>query len=106
MQLENRTLGRTGFVVSPLGLSTGGGGLSAKEVERAFDRGFRYFYWGTLRAAPFAEGVKNLATRHRSEMVTVVQTYTRAGMLMRGSVERALRKLGLEYTDLLLLGWW
>jgi aryl-alcohol dehydrogenase-like predicted oxidoreductase len=106
MQFQNRTLGRTGLLVSPLGLSTGGGGLPAREVERAFERGLRYFYWGTLRASPFAEGVRNLAKKHRNEMVTVVQSYTRAAMLMRGSLERALSKLGLEYTDLLLLGWW
>jgi aryl-alcohol dehydrogenase-like predicted oxidoreductase len=39
-------------------------------------------------------------------MVVVVQTYTRLAWMMRGSLERALRKLGTEYADLLLLGWW
>ena len=40
------------------------------------------------------------------ELVVVVQTYTRVASLMRASLERALRKLGIEQADLLLLGWW
>jgi aryl-alcohol dehydrogenase-like predicted oxidoreductase len=100
------TLGRTGLTVSRIGLATGGGALPAAEVERAFERGINYFYWGTLRAKKFGEGLRNVARTHRSEIVVVVQTYTRVGSLMAGSLERALRRLGLDHTDLLLLGWW
>jgi aryl-alcohol dehydrogenase-like predicted oxidoreductase len=83
-----------------------GPGLEARDVERAFERGINYLYWGSLRAAPFGRGIANLARRHRSEMVVVVQTYSRVGWMMRGSLERALRELGTDYADFLLLGWW
>jgi aryl-alcohol dehydrogenase-like predicted oxidoreductase len=106
MAFQNRKLGRTGLTVSPLGLATGGGTLPAKEVERAYERGIRTFYWGTMRAAPFGKGIRTLARTHRSDMNLVVQTYTRSGALMRGSLEGALKKLGADYTDLLLMGWW
>jgi aryl-alcohol dehydrogenase-like predicted oxidoreductase len=106
MKFTNRPLGRTGLTVSPLGLATGAGTLPAREVERAFDRGINYFYWGTYRAAPFAEGVRHLVPRHRDEMRIVVQTYTRAASLMKGSLERAVKKLGTDHADFLLLGWW
>jgi aryl-alcohol dehydrogenase-like predicted oxidoreductase len=100
---ERTTLGRTGLATSRLGL---GPGLEARDVERAFERGINYVYWGSLREPRFGRGIANVARRHRSEMLLVVQTYTRLAWMMRGSLERALRKLGTEYADLLLLGWW
>jgi aryl-alcohol dehydrogenase-like predicted oxidoreductase len=106
MHFTTRSLGRTGITVSPLGLATGMDALPPREVERAFERGIRYFYWGTRRGSAFGKGVRAIARHHRDEITTVVQTYTRAGSLMRGSLERALRKFGIEYTDVLLLGWW
>jgi aryl-alcohol dehydrogenase-like predicted oxidoreductase len=39
-------------------------------------------------------------------MVVAIQSYTRAGWMMRGSVERALRELEIDHVDLLCLGWW
>lgn len=106
MPFTTRTLGRTALSVSPLGLAPGRGELPAREVERAFDRGIRYFYWGSLRAAPFGEGVRTLARRHREEMTIVVQSYSRFASLLKGSFEAALRKLAVDRADVLLLGWW
>jgi aryl-alcohol dehydrogenase-like predicted oxidoreductase len=106
MPFSPRTLGRTGLTVSPLGLAPGRGTLPAREVERAFERGFRYFYWGTLRAKPFGEGLREVARQHRDEIAIAVQTYTRAASLMRMSVERALRKLSVDHAELLVLSWW
>jgi predicted aldo/keto reductase-like oxidoreductase len=100
---EKTTLGRTGLRTSRIGL---GPGIEAKDVERAFERGINYLYWGSVRKPAFGQGIANLAPKHRAEMVVVVQTYTRVAWMMRGSLERALRKLRIEYTDFLLLGWW
>lgn len=99
------TLGSTGLQVSPLGLSASYG-ISGKDVEHAFECGINYLYWGSFRTSGFGQAIKKLAATHREEMVTVVQTYTRIGMLMKSSLESALRSLGIEYTDILLLGWW
>jgi aryl-alcohol dehydrogenase-like predicted oxidoreductase len=100
---EKTKLGRTGLETSRLGL---GPGVEAVDVERAFERGINYLYWGSIRKPGFGAGIANLAPKHRAQMIVVVQSYTRAGWMMRGSLERALKKLRIEYTDFLLLGWW
>jgi aryl-alcohol dehydrogenase-like predicted oxidoreductase len=103
--LGRRTLGRTGLEVSPIGLGASYG-IGADDVERAFDRGVNYFYWGSRRRAGFGEGIRRIARRDRAGMVVVVQSYARAGVLLRPSVESALRRLQIDRADLLLLGWW
>ena len=99
------TLGQTGLRVTPLGLSSGYG-VSEHDVERAIERGVNYLYWSTPRRSGFGRALQRAVARRRESLVTVVQSYTRAGFLMRWSLERALRQLGTDYTDILLLGWW
>jgi aryl-alcohol dehydrogenase-like predicted oxidoreductase len=97
-------LGRTGLEAGRLGLSASYG-MPTAAVERAFERGMNYLYWGSLRRDAFAHAVRNLK-HQREQMVLVVQSYARfPGMLTR-SVERALRQLTLDHVDVLLLGWW
>lgn len=91
--------------VTPLGLGSAYG-LEARDVERAVERGINYIYWGSQRRASYAEAVRNLGPAGRDNLVLVVQSYTRVAALMRGSLERALREMNTDYTDLLLLGWW
>ncbi|MBI2394229.1 MAG: aldo/keto reductase [Deltaproteobacteria bacterium] len=105
MWRDKVVLGRTGLSVSRLGIASSFG-VQARDVERAFERGINYLYWGTARTAPFGEALRNLGAKRREAMVTVIQSYTRVGALMRPSLERALRATKLEYTDVLLLGWW
>jgi aryl-alcohol dehydrogenase-like predicted oxidoreductase len=91
--------------VGPLGLASSFG-VGERGVEIAFERGCRYFYWGSLRRAGFGRGLKNVLARDRAGTTLVIQSYTRIGMLMGVSVRRALRKLGTDTCDVLLLGWW
>jgi aryl-alcohol dehydrogenase-like predicted oxidoreductase len=98
-------LGRSGLKATRLGVAPGPG-LGANEVEWAAERGVNYFYWGTARRSGFGRGLRNVARKRREDLVIVVQSYTRIGMLMRPSVELALRKLDIGYADVLLLGWW
>ena len=102
---ERKALGRSGVQVSRIGLGSSFG-LSAADIERAFEGGINYFYWGSLRRKEFGKGVGRLARRHRDEMVVVVQSYSRVASLMRRSLERALRRLQLDHADFLLLGLW
>lgn len=102
---ERIPFGSTNLRVTPLGLGSSYG-LEARDVERAVERGINYIYWGSQRRPSYAEAVRNLGPSKREELVLVVQSYTRAAAFMRGSLERALRDLRTDYTDLLLLGWW
>jgi aryl-alcohol dehydrogenase-like predicted oxidoreductase len=102
---EKRQLGRSGLEVSRIGLGSSYG-LDERDVERAFERGINYLYWGSARRPGFGRAIRRLAARHRSEMVVVVQSYARLGLALRPSLELALRRLHLDHADVLLLGWW
>jgi aryl-alcohol dehydrogenase-like predicted oxidoreductase len=98
------TLGRSNLRVSRLGL---GSSFSAPTAayEEAFERGVNYFYWGSLRRNFMGEAIRHLAPKYRDQLVIVLQSYARIGAMDGRSIERALAKLGLEYADVLLLGW-
>jgi len=99
------TLGRSGLQVSRLGLAASYG-IGAADVERAVERGINYLYWGSRRSGPFGKAVRNLARSRREDLVVVVQSYTRAALTLGPSLEVALRRLRIDYADVLLLGWW
>ena len=104
MPFEPRTLGRSGLQVGAIGLAASyGAGDDA--VEYAFDHGVNYFYWGSMRRSAFADGLRRLASR-RDRYALVIQSYSRIGSLIPCSLERALRRAGTEYADVLLLGLW
>jgi len=99
------TLGLTGLKDGRIGLGSSYG-VTGGDVERAFDHGINYLYWGSMRRPGFGQAIRSLARRHRDQMVVVVQTYSRIGLAMRPSLELALRQLGIDHADVLLLGWW
>ena len=102
--MERRVLGRTGLRVGRLGMSASYG-VPAAAVERAFEQGVNYLYWGTFRRGGFGQALRNLKSQ-RDRMVLVLQSYSRVAALLSPSVEIALRKVGFEYADALLLGLW
>jgi hypothetical protein len=102
MAFEQRTLGRTGLRVGPLGVAASYG-VPAAAVERAFDHGVNYLYWGTWRRGGFGAALRNLAPR-RERFVLVLQSYSRVGWMLRASVERALHSVHMDHADVLLLG--
>jgi len=104
MVFTARELGGTGLMVGPLGISSSYG-MPAEAVEMAFDRGCNYMYWGSLRRGGFAQGIRNLRAK-RDRMVVVVQSYTPIPRVLEWSVRLALRRLGFDYADILLLGLW
>jgi aryl-alcohol dehydrogenase-like predicted oxidoreductase len=102
---ERVVLGRTGLVVTPLGLGSSYG-LARRDVERAIERGVNYLYWGSLQRPGFGAAIAHAARRRRESVVTVLQSYTRVPALLRLFVEQALLRLRLDHTDLLLLDWY
>lgn len=102
---DRRLLGRSGLEVGRVGLGSSYG-LGADDVERAFDRGVDWLYWGTARTRAFGEGIRRVTRKDRDRAVVVVQSYTRAAALLGPSLTSALRALRLDHVDVLLLGWW
>lgn len=98
-------LGRSKLEVVPLGVAASYG-VSGRDVERAFERGIDFFYWGSLRKPGFGEALKRLGRAHRDRIKVAVQTYSRAPKGIGTSLEKGLRTLGYDHADVLLLGWW
>lgn len=99
-------LGRTGLEVGRLGVASSYG-APAKAFEEAFDRGCNYFYWGSLRKSGMAEAIRNICGQgKRNDLIIVIQSYSRSASLLELSCRRALKRLAIEYGDVLLLGWY
>jgi len=104
MSFERVVLGRTGLLVGRMGLGSSYG-TTASMVEEAHERGVNYFYWGALRTEKMAEGIRTIARKKRDDMVIVVQNNATFKIGIEKVVINSLRRLGLEYFDILLLGW-
>ncbi len=104
MGFDRSILGRTGREVCRLGVSASYG-VPAAAVERAFEQGVNYIYWGSRRTSAFGQAIRNVA-RERERLVLVIQSYSRIAGLVGWSLERALSALRLDYADILLLGMW
>lgn len=97
-------LGRTGLEVARLGIASGYG-APGEALEQAFEHGANYIFWGSRRTGSFGEALKRLRSQ-RERFVLVIESYTRLGSLLTASLERALRALSFDHTDILLLGMW
>lgn len=99
------TLGRTGLAVGRLGVAASYG-VTADALEMAFERGVNYLYWGSMRRERFAAGIRRLMrSAGREQLAVVLQSYTRIPALLAPSVKLGLFRLGTDYADVLLLGW-
>ncbi|MFC1730754.1 aldo/keto reductase [candidate division KSB1 bacterium] len=102
---EKRTLGKTGLSVSRLGLA-GGYGIQAASVEKAFhEYDVNYFYWSTPRKTGMRDGLRSLVRHNRDNMVIVLQSYDHLGFTVKRAVRKGLKSLGIDYADVLLLGY-
>ena len=101
---ERVSLGRSGLQVSKLGLGSSFGAPTRSYLE-AFERGVNYFYWGSIRRSLMGDAIQEIARHSREKLVVVLQSYSRSAGFMNFSVERAIRRLGIDYGDVLLLGW-
>jgi aryl-alcohol dehydrogenase-like predicted oxidoreductase len=99
------TLGRTGLSVSRLGIGASYG-IPALAVEKAFhEHGVNAFYWGAIRKTSMGDALINLCRNDRERVVVMFQTYDKSGLLMRHFHEKGLRTLGIDYADILIMGW-
>jgi aryl-alcohol dehydrogenase-like predicted oxidoreductase len=97
--------GKTDLNVGRLGVGASYG-APAGALEAAFDAGCNYFYWGALRRPQMAAAIRNIVARGvRDELVVVIQVFRRGRRGVEKSLTNGLKKLGLDYADVLLLGW-
>jgi aryl-alcohol dehydrogenase-like predicted oxidoreductase len=98
-------LGRTGLPVCRLGVACSYG-APTEAFEEAFDHGVNYFWWGSRRTAAMQRAIRHILGRgKRDELVIVIQSYSRSAALMERFYQRALKQLGIDSADILLLGW-
>lgn len=101
----HRTLGRTGLKVSRLGLASAFGATSASTEKAFHEYNINYFYWGSIRTKAMRQGIQHLAANNRENIVVALQSYDHFGITVNRSVHKGLKSLGLDYADVLILGW-
>ena len=100
-----RTLGQTDLSVSPLGIGSSYG-IGASAIEAAYhEQGINLLYWGSVRRAGMKRAIRNLKAQ-RDDLVVVLQSYDRSGVMMPFFHKKGLRDLQIDQADLLLLGWY
>jgi len=76
MGFERVALGRTGFLVTRLGIASGYGTDDAM-VEEAVSHGVNYLYWGAWRSKRMAKGIKKVARMNREDLIIVAHSMAR-----------------------------
>lgn len=105
--LKQKTqLGNTEMQTGRLGIGAAYG-APAETLEEAFEAGCNYFYWGALRNPKMAKAIRNIVNKgKRDDLIVVIQDFRRSSLGVERSLMRGLKKLGLDYADVLLLGWY
>jgi aryl-alcohol dehydrogenase-like predicted oxidoreductase len=83
----------------------GGYGVDERSLLEAFDCGVNYWYHGSVRGRGMTKAIRSIvANGRRSELVVVLQSYSRFGWLLERTFTAGLRSLGIDHADVLLLG--
>ena len=102
------TLGRTGLKVGRLGISSSYG-APEKAYEEAFERGCNYFVVGSFmkgRSKEMINVIQNITKRgDRDKLVVCMMEYTHSKLIGKSHFHKGLKKLGLDYVDVLMLGY-
>jgi predicted aldo/keto reductase-like oxidoreductase len=106
---QKRVLGRTGLMAGRLGISSSYG-APREAVEEAFERGCNYFTWGTFlkgRRPGMGEAIKGIIKKgKRDELIIAMVSYAHNAFLMEAFYRRGLKALGIDYADVLILGYY
>lgn len=101
-------LGSTGITVGRLGIASSYR-AQAQAYREAFDAGCNYFTWGSFirgRSRAMGEALRDLfASGNRDRVVLSILSYAHSGLLTGFFLKRGLKKLGTDYADVLLLGY-
>ena len=101
---ERVPFGKTGLMVSRIGLASGYG-VPTAAIEKAFhEYGINYLWVSFLiRGRGIMRAVHNLAPRHRDNLCIMLSLPASASYFLQSYVERWLRKLNIERADLMVL---
>ncbi len=106
---EKRPLGETGIEVGRIGISSSFG-AGPDVFEEALDHGCNYFTWGTFikgRSPQFITFIQQLvAAGRREEVIIGLLSYSHTVTLGDMFLKSALRRLGTDYIDCLILGYY
>jgi predicted aldo/keto reductase-like oxidoreductase len=102
------TLGKTELQVGRLGISSSFGAPAAA-FDEAFERGCNYFTWGTFlkgRSSEMCKTIHNIVKNgHREDLVIAMISYAHNSLLTEYFLRRSLKSAGIDYTDVLILGY-
>jgi aryl-alcohol dehydrogenase-like predicted oxidoreductase len=102
MGFERVALGRTGLLVTRLGVAASYGTDEAM-IEEAVARGVNYFWWGAIRTRKMARGIRTVARKGREDLVLVAHAISHRPSNLSQLVQRSLSQFGVDYLDVLLL---
>lgn len=106
---EPTVLSKTGLKVGRVGIASSFGAPAAA-YEEAFEKGCNYFTWGSFikgRSSEMKTAIQNIIRKgKRDDLVVSVITYAHSATLTRHFLEKDLKKLGVDYADILLIGYY
>ena len=106
---EKVKLGKTDLSVGRLGISCNYG-VSSAAMEEAFEKGCNYFHLGYMligRSDETIKTVRNIVRKgKRDELVLALFSYSHSNLVTDIMLSRRLRMMGLEYADILLMGYY
>jgi predicted aldo/keto reductase-like oxidoreductase len=102
------TLGKTGLQVGRLGISSSFGAPAAA-FDEAFNQGCNYFTWGSFlkgRSSEMCKAIRNIVKKgRRDDLVIAMISYAHNSLLTEYFLKRSLNSAGIDYTDILILGY-
>ncbi len=106
---QKRILGKTGLKVSPLGIASSYG-APVKALEEAFEYGCNYFVWNSFirgRSPRMREAIRNIVKAgKRDQLVIAMHSYGHNAILNKHFLKKSLKQLGVDYIDIMLLGYY
>jgi aryl-alcohol dehydrogenase-like predicted oxidoreductase len=98
-------LGRTGIRVRRMGFASGYN-PPKDALLWAFEQGVNYFWWGAVRRRNMERAVREIvAAGRRAELVVAIQFFIHLPAQMERIVVDSLRRLGTDYADFLIFGY-
>lgn len=106
---EKIKLGKTNLVVGRLGLASSYG-APTQAFEEAFEKGCNYFVWNSFikgRSPRMRDAIRNIVKAgKRDQMVIAIHSYGHNALVNKYYLKRSLKHLGIDYIDVMLLGYY